>query len=119
MKMAAETSIGIILLGILAIFLNPSHLFMPDTVNTMLMLSLIIGFLLFVALIWREQASDERDNLHIQKSGRLSFFVGATILVMGIVYQAIHHDIDPWLLYSLSAMVVTKLASRVFHHFRN
>lgn len=119
MKLATELSIGIILLGILAVFLNPSHLLMPDSVNTMLILSLIVGFLVFIGLIWREQASDERDTVHIQKAGRLSFFVGISILVIGVVTQAIQHNIDPWLLYALSGMVLTKLISRVFHQLRN
>ncbi len=119
MKMGIEIVIGIIVLGILGIFLNPTHLLMPDSVNMMLILGLILGFLGFIGLVWREQASDERDEVHIQKSGRVSFFVGMSVLVIGIVVQALKHDIDPWLLYALSAMVLTKLISRSFHNFRN
>lgn len=119
MKIGIEIIIGIIVLGILGIFLNPTHLLMPDSVNMMLILGLILGFLGFIGLFWREHASDERDTVHMQKAGRLSFFVGATILVVGIVIQALHHEIDPWLLYALSGMVLTKLISRAFHSFRN
>lgn len=117
--MKIEIIIGTIVLAILGIFLNPTNLLMPDSVNVMLILGLILGFLGFIGLFWREQPSDERDTVHMQKSGRVSFFVGATILVMGIVIQALNHDIDPWLLYALSGMVLTKLISRAFHSFRN
>lgn len=117
--MKIEIAIGVVVLGILGVFLNPTHLLMPDSVNMMLILGLILGFLGFIGLVWREHASDERDAVHMQKAGRISFFMGATILVVGIVIQALNHKIDPWLLYALSGMVLTKLISRVFHRFQN
>lgn len=119
MKIASEIVIGTLVLCILGVFLNPTHLLMPDSVNMLLILSLILGFLGFVGLIWRENASDEREAAHIQKAGRLSFLVGESILVLGIVVQALGHEIDPWLLYALSGMVLTKLLSRAFHRFHN
>lgn len=119
MKIRIEVIIGIILLGILGIFLNPTHLLMPDSVNMMLILGLILGFLAFIGLVWREHASDEREAIHIGKAGRLSFFSGAAVLVIGIVIQAMQHEIDPWLLYALSVMVLAKLISRTFHNLRN
>ncbi len=119
MKIHIEVIIGIVLLGILGVFLNPTHLLMPDSVNMMLILGLIVGFLGFIGLVWREHASDEREVLHIGKAGRWSFFSGAAVLVIGIVVQAMQHDIDPWLLYALSAMVLAKLVSRTFHNLRH
>ncbi len=119
MKIGIEVAIGIVLLVILGIFLNPTHLLMPDSINMMLILGLIIGFLGFIGLVWRERPNDEREVAHIGKAGRLSFFSGAAILVIGIVVQAVHHEIDPWLLYALSVMVLAKLISRTFHNFRN
>lgn len=119
MKLSIEIVISLIILIILGVFLNPTHLLMPDSVSMLLIMALIVGFLSFVGLIWREQPKDERDLAHIQKSGRVSFLMGATILVVGIVLQAVRHDVDPWLIYALSAMVLTKLLTRMFHHFTN
>lgn len=119
MKSAVEIIIGIVVLGILGIFLNPTNLLMPDSVNLMLILGLILGFLAFVGLFWKEQTGDERETMHMQKSGRISFFVGATILVIGVVIQTLDHNIDPWLLYALSGMVLTKLITRSFHSLNN
>ncbi|MFZ1721877.1 MAG: hypothetical protein WAU07_05225 [Microgenomates group bacterium] len=119
MKISIEVIIGIVLLGILGIFLNPTHLLMPDSINMMLILGLILGFLAFIGLVWREHASDEREVMHIGKAGRLSFFSGTSILVIGIVIQAMQHEIDPWLLYALSVMVLAKLVSRIFHNLRS
>ena len=119
MRNAFEVLICIIVLCILGVFLNPTHLLMPDSVNMLLIMGLILGFLAFIGLVWRENASDERDEVHKQKAGRVSFFIGAIVLVVGIVIQALHHEIDPWLLYALSGMVLTKLLSRIFHTIRN
>lgn len=115
MKLYIEITIGLLVLAILGIFLNPTNLLMPDSLTLMLILGLILGFLGFTGLIWREQASDEREATHIEKAGRYSFFSGAAILVVGIVVQAMKHAIDPWLLYALSVMVLTKLITRTVH----
>jgi len=119
MKLKLEFFVSLVILLILITFLNAKSLLMPNSTNMMLIVGLVIGFLAFVGLVWREKASDERDEAHIQKSGRLSFLAGATILVVGIAVQAVMHDIDPWLIYSLSGMVLTKLIARIFHYFRN
>lgn len=119
MKLMIEVGIGVAILVILAVFLMPTHLLMPDSMNTLLLLALIVGFLSFIGLIWREQPSDERDQMHMHKAGRGSFFVGATILVIGVLFQALRHDIDPWLIYALAGMVLTKVITRMIQHFRN
>lgn len=117
--MKMEITISIILLGVLVIFLNPTNLLMPDSLNLMLILGLIIGFLGFVSFIWKETATDEREATHIWKAGRLSFLVGVTVVVIGIIVQAMKHDIDPWLLYVLFAMVAAKLVSIIFQNIQN
>lgn len=119
MKITSEIFVGALILIILGIFLSHSYLLMPGTMHNILGIGLIIGFLVFIGLVWKEQSSDERDLIHIQKSGRISFFVGTTILVTGIIFQSVKHDIDPWLLYALFGMVLSKIASRIFHKFNN
>lgn len=119
MRTIIEITLGLLIIGILGIFLNPTKLLMPDSVNTALILGLIVVFLVFVGVVWRERAGDERDAMHMQKAGRLSFFVGISILVAAIILEALMHDIDPWLLLALSGMVLTKIISRIYHSFRN
>lgn len=119
MKLVIEVIIVVILLGISLILFNPTHLLMPDSVSTLLMLALIVTFLLFLGIIWRENAKDERESQHIHKSGRIAYFIGTTIVVIGIIVQATKHNIDPWLLLALAGMVITKLTSRIYQNFRN
>jgi cobalamin synthase len=119
MNTIIELGLGGVILLILAIFLNPTHLLMPDSVNAMLVLGFIITFLVFVGMVWKEKAGDERESFHIYKAGRLSFLVGVSILVLGIVVQASMHEVDPWLVFGLAGMVLAKLLSRVYHNFKN
>ena len=119
MKTFFEVILIVIIVSILILFLGPTHLLMPDSADVMLTLGLIVAFLVFMGMFWKEKAGDERDSLHIQKSGKLSFFVGITILIIGIIIQATMYEVDPWLLLTFSGMVLTKLLSRIYHRFKN
>lgn len=115
----AETISAVVLIVVLFLVTNSEALLMPKTSDMMLLLALIVSFLAFSATIWKERAADERENLHRLNAGRISFLVGSLILVLGILSQAAGHNIDPWLVYALIAMVGSKLLSRIFSEWRN
>lgn len=110
------SAIGI--LGIAILFLNPGHLTMPDNMQSMLIVGFIISYLTFSAYLFREKSSDERESMHILTAGRISYLVGVGTLILGIIIQALSHDIDPWLIIALCAMVFSKLISRIYSHFK-
>lgn len=116
--MIIETISAIAILGITILFLNPGHLTMPDNMVSMLIVALIISFLTFAAYIFREKSLDERESMHILTAGRISYLVGVGTLILGIVLQALKHEIDPWLIVALCSMVFSKLLSRIYSHFR-
>ncbi len=116
--MIIETISAIAILGIAILFLNPGHLTMPDSMQSMLIIGLIISFLTFAAYLFREKSSDERESVHILTAGRISYLVGVGTLIIGIILQALRHEIDPWLVISLCAMVFAKIASRIYSNFK-
>ncbi len=116
--MIIETISAIAILGIAILFLNPGHLTMPDSMQSMLIIGLIISFLTFSAYVFREKSSDEREAIHILTAGRISYLVGVGTLILGIILQALEHEIDPWLVIALCAMVFSKLLSRIYSHFK-
>ncbi|VVA43556.1 conserved membrane hypothetical protein [Candidatus Roizmanbacteria bacterium] len=116
--MVTETISAFMILGIVILFLNPGNLTMPDSVQTMLIIGLIVSFLTFAAFIFREKSSDERESLHILTAGRISYLVGVGTLIIGVIIQALSHKIDSWLVIALCAMVFSKLLSRIYSHFR-
>ncbi len=116
--MIIEIISAAVILGIAIIFLNPGHLTMPDTMVSMLAVALIVSFLTFAAYLFREKSSDEREAIHILTAGRISYLVGVGTLIVGIVAQALKHEIDPWMVIALCTMVFSKLVSRIYSHFR-
>jgi len=117
--MITETITAVAISVIAIIFLNPGHLAMPDTVNSLLILGLIVAFLVFAAFIIREKSSDEREMLHVLKAGRLSYLTGVGVLVLGIVFQALEHEVDPWLVLAICAMILSKILSRIYSRFKS
>ena len=116
--MIIETISAIAILGIAILFLNPGHLTMPESMVSMLIIALIVSFLTFAAYLFREKSSDEREAVHILTAGRISYLVGVGTLIVGIILQALKHEIDPWLVIALCAMVFSKLLSRIYSHFK-
>lgn len=116
--MVIETISAIVILGIGILFLNPGHLTMPESMVSMLIIALIVSFLTFAAYLFREKSSDEREAVHILTAGRISYLVGVGTLIIGITLQALKHEIDPWLVIALCAMVFSKLLSRIYSHFK-
>jgi len=116
--MIVESLSAFAILAIAILFLNPGHLTMPESMVSMLIIGLIISFLTFAAYLFREKSSDEREAVHVLTAGRISYLVGVGTLIVGIIFQALKHEIDPWLVISLCAMVFSKFLSRIYSHFK-
>jgi cbb3-type cytochrome oxidase subunit 3 len=110
------SAVGILVITIL--FLNPTHLTMPQSVQAMLTLGLILTFLSFSAFVLREHANDERESLHRLVSSRISYLAGVGTLVIGIIIEASMHEIDKWLVVTLCIMVLSKIFSRIYVQYR-
>ncbi len=119
MRHRFEIAIGLVVLLILVVVANPMHFLMPESLTAVLVLLLASSFLLFLSFVWRERAEDEREVAHINKAGRLSFFVGSLVLTTGIGVQTMTHEVDPWLLAGLASMVLAKLLSRLYQHYKS
>lgn len=114
-----EASISGILVILLIFFLNPFDFWMPTALLMMMVLGLVVVFALFASFVWRENHRDEREGLHKMMAGRIAFLVGTALLTLGIIVQSFNHDLDPWLVFSLSGMIVAKIATLVYGRIKN
>ena len=114
-----EIIISAFLIGVMLLFLHPSDLFMPMSLEASLTLLLVVSVLSYLGLIWKEHAHDERDNIHRQHAGRWSFITGLLVLSLGILVQNSRHNVDPWLIATVVVMVVTKVIARIYTRTRN
>jgi hypothetical protein len=62
----------------------------------------------------REQTKDERDGFHRTLAGRNAFLAGAALLTLGIVTQGYRHSVDPFLVVTLTVMILVKLGTRIW-----
>ena len=114
-----EVTVALVLIALLFLFLSPIDLLMPMTTGAMSVLLVSVVFLVFSALVFREQAKDERENVLKMNAGRISFLAGSIIAVIGILFQSSTHDVDPWLVYTLIGMVLVKTITRVYYSLKS
>lgn len=117
-NLVIESFVGLALVGLLVLLINPMHFWMPDMAHETAVVGLIIVFGLYSAFVMREKARDERDVLHRMLAARAAFFVGTFLMTIGIFVGAQKDAIDLWLVAALVGMILTKIATR-FYSDRN
>ena len=102
------------LILIVVLLLNPFHFWMPDMMVLGMLAAALVLFGLFASFILREDSQDERDEYHRTLAGRNAFLAGSAVLIVGIMIEGYRHAIDPWLVLALTAMLVVKIATRIW-----
>jgi len=103
-----------VLIFLLVVLMNPFHFWMPTMAHMTVLAGAVVVFGLFSSFILREQAGDEREDIHRMFADRVAFLVGASMLTIGIIYQSYYDMLDVWLVAVLVAMIVAKIASRIY-----
>lgn len=93
----------------LVLLINPFSFLMTSAFTLTLLMVLGVAMIAFGVFVWREKPRDEREALYGLRASRVSYFMGAAVLVVAIITQAFHHTLDIWLAVALGAMVLTKL----------
>lgn len=113
-----EIFLIILILAVLVFFINPFMAWMPTTIHYMAVGGLIVLVGLFAGLLWHEQPKDEREELHRFIGARFSYTSGVIILTVAIALQSIMHAPDIWLVVTLGAMIIAKLAGHLYARTR-
>ena len=106
--LAAATIVALVLL------INPGNWFMSDMFVMSLTCIAAILLLLFVSFIFREQAHDEREQLHRYIAARLGYLGGVTVLMAMIVAHEFSHTRNDALIYALGAMLFMKVIGLMY-----
>lgn len=117
-KLFSETVVALVLVVILVCFINPFDWWMTDAFHMTLLGLIVAFFAIFAMLLWKENAQDEREQLHRFIAARLAYMTGGIILLLGTVLQALAHAIDPWLPAALAGMVLAKILGRFYAQTR-
>lgn len=110
----AESIIAFVLTVLLVFLVNPLDLFMPSMMQMLVVALSGLLFLLFAGFVWREQAEDEREELHRFLAARFAYLVGTGILMLSVLVQSFAHSLDPWVIAALIGMLIAKVAGRMY-----
>ncbi len=114
-----EVIISVILIAFIISFLDPFQLIMPHSMHPLMAPLLVILFVVFAGLLWKETPGDEREELHKFIASRLAYFAGIATLVAGIVIQSFQKAVDPWLIIAICIMLLAKILGLIYGYFRH
>lgn len=109
-----EFIISILLIILLIYLLEPFDLYMSNAMQHVALVFIILLSVLFLGFAWKEKARDERESLHRQISSRFAYLSGFIILALGVVAQALKHQLDFWLILALSVMILSKMVGLIY-----
>lgn len=106
---AAEIVISILLLISIFCLTDPFRTMMGEMLETYVSVLLILFTVLFIGMLWKEKARDEREQAHRILISRAGFIAGMASVTIAIIAQMLEHRLDGWLIVILGSMVITKL----------
>ncbi len=112
----SEIILAAAMITLLVVLAHPFDKAMTMSMSTLTTVNivLVLVFSVFASFIWKEKARDERESLHRLIAGRIGFLVGAATLLLGIVIQSFHGNLDNWLIIALLGMIIGKIAGSVY-----
>jgi MFS-type transporter involved in bile tolerance (Atg22 family) len=103
---------ALVVIAALALMMIPLPFLMLTSTQMILVSLAALSFITWVGFHWQEKALDEREELHRFLAGRFAYFVGASILMLGILIQSLRHSVDSWLVAALIGMILAKILSK-------
>lgn len=109
---------AIVVLLLAVLLLNPFHFWMPGMAQMAVLGCLLVAFAVLSVYLLQENARDEREAAHRMLAGRVAFFIGSLILVIGIAVESVHGTPNMWLVLSLAGMIFGKIAARFYSDWK-
>jgi|SRR5581483_5575945 len=114
-----EILISLILIALLILFLNPLQLAMPGSMHTAMVPLLIILFIIFSAILWKEAPGDERQQLHKFIASRFAYFAAISTLTLAIIVESLQRKLDPWIIIAICVLLLAKIMGLLFGNFKH
>ncbi|OGY98657.1 MAG: hypothetical protein A2855_01340 [Candidatus Liptonbacteria bacterium RIFCSPHIGHO2_01_FULL_57_28] len=107
-------AIALAFVALLILLTDPFMAWMPPAGLAAVLLAVAVLMCAWIGFIIYERAGDEREEAHRMQAGRAAYLSGIAVLTVALVVQGLAHDIDPWISGALAAMVLVKLAARLY-----
>ena len=103
-----------VLTAVTVLILNPFDFWMPTMAHMAALAVAVVAFGVFSVFVLRERAIDEREEQQRMFAGRAAFLLGGGVLLLGIIAESLRDALDPWLVGALLAMILGKVAARLY-----
>ncbi len=113
-----EIIISLILIGLLVCFINPLDLLMPQPLHPFMVPFLVVLFIIFAGLLWKEAPGDEREQLHKFIASRFAYFAVIATLIVGVVVQSFKAEVDPFLIIGICIALLAKILGLMYGHIK-
>lgn len=100
------------------LLLNPFHFWMPGMAQMAMLGCLLVAFAVLSVYLLQENGGDEREASHRMLAGRVAFFIGSLVLVIGIAVESVHGTPNTWLVLALAGMILGKVGARLYSDWR-
>lgn len=114
-----EMVISFALIGLLVFFINPFDLLMPQPLHPFMVPFLVVLFIIFTGLLWKEKPGDEREQLHKFIASRFAYFAVVATLIVGIVMQSFKKEVDPFLIIGICVALLAKILGFIYGHLKH
>lgn len=99
--------LGLGLMTFLAV--APESFVMPSALQMIILAGVITLLAGFMTLVWREQPADEREAENQSDASRYAYLTGVVVLMVGLLYGSLKHDVDAFVPVALLVMIGTKV----------
>ncbi|MEK7111090.1 MAG: hypothetical protein AAB856_00695 [Patescibacteria group bacterium] len=114
-----ELIISSALIGLLVFFINPLDLLMPQSLHPFMVPFLVVLFIIFAGLLWKETPGDERDQMHKFIASRFAYFAVIATLIIGVVFQGFKGEVDPFLIIGICIALLAKILGLIYGHIKH
>lgn len=115
----SELIISTLLIILLIYLLDPFGIHMSATMQLLAVIFIILLLVLFLGFVWKEKVRDERESLHRHISSRFAYLAGVIVLALGVIIQALNHQLDFWLVLALCTMILFKMFGLIFSQLKH
>ena len=118
-KFIGEIIISFALIGLLVFFINPLDLLMPHALHPFMTPFLVVLFVIFAGLLWKETPGDEREQMHKFLASRSAYFATIATLIIGVILQSFKGEIDPWIVIAICVGLLAKILGLIYGHIKH
>ncbi len=116
---SGEILISLALIGLLVFFINPLDLLMPQSLHPLMVPFLVVFFIIFTGLLWKESPGDEREQFHKFIASRFAYFAIIATLIVGVVLQSFKGEVDPFLIIGICIALLAKILGRIYGQIKH